>query len=56
MSCSLCPHRSPAGIALQNKAVVYDILFQAATETVQTIAADLKHLGAPIGMTAVLHT
>jgi hypothetical protein len=44
------------GIALQNKAVVYDILFRAAAETVQTIAADPKHLGAAIGMTAVLHT
>jgi hypothetical protein len=45
-----------ARIALQNKAVVYDILFRAAAETVQTIAADRKHLGATIGMTAVLHT
>jgi hypothetical protein len=45
-----------ASIALQNKAVVYDILFRAAAETVQTIAADPKHLGAAIGMTAVLHT
>jgi hypothetical protein len=45
-----------AGIALQNKAVVYDILFQAAAETVRTLAADPEHLGAAIGMTAVLHT
>jgi len=45
-----------AGIALQNKAVVYDILFRAAAETVPTLAADPKHLGAAIGMTAVLHT
>ena len=45
-----------AGIALQNKAVVYDILFQAAAETLRTIAADPKHLGAEIGMIAVLHT
>src|SRR3954469_20785708 len=45
-----------AGIALQNKAVVYDILFRAAAEALQTIAADPKHLGAAIGMTAVLHT
>ena len=45
-----------AAIALQNKAVVYDILFRAAAETVRTIAADPKHLGAEIGMTAVLHT
>lgn len=45
-----------ASIALQNKAVVYNILFRAAAEAVQTIAADSKHLGATIGMTAVLHT
>jgi hypothetical protein len=45
-----------ASLALQNKAVVYDILFRAAAETVQTIAADPQHLGATIGMTAVLHT
>ena len=37
-----------AGIALQNKAVVYDILFRAAAETVRTIAADPKHLGVAI--------
>jgi hypothetical protein len=45
-----------AAIALQNKAVVYDILFKAAAETVRTIAADPKHLGAEIGMIGVLHT
>jgi hypothetical protein len=45
-----------AGIAWQNKAVVYDLLFRAASETLLTIAADPKHLGARIGMTAVLHT
>jgi hypothetical protein len=45
-----------AAIALQNKAVVYDILFKAAAETVRTIAADPKHLGAETGMIAVLHT
>jgi hypothetical protein len=43
-------------IAYQNKAVVYDILFKAAAETLVTIAADPKHLGARIGLTAVLHT
>jgi hypothetical protein len=43
-------------IAYQNKAAVYDILFKAAAETLQTIAADPKHLGARIGLTAVLHT
>ncbi|MBY5884581.1 IS91 family transposase [Rhizobium leguminosarum] len=49
----------PAGvadIAFQNKALVYDLLFKAASETMLTIAADLKHLGARIGITAVLHT
>ena len=49
----------PAEIALvafQNKAVVYDLLFQAASETMLRIAADPRHLGARIGITAVLHT
>src|SRR5271163_3714860 len=45
-----------AAIALQNKALVYDILFRAAADTVRTLAADPEHLGAAIGMTAVLHT
>jgi Putative transposase/Transposase zinc-binding domain len=43
-------------IAWQNKAEVYGLLFKAASETMLTIAADKKHLGARIGMTAVLHT
>ena len=43
-------------IAFQNKAAVYAILFRAAAETLTTIAADPKHLGAQIGVTAVLHT
>ena len=43
-------------IAFQNKAVVYAILFRCAAETLTTIAADPKHLGAQLGMTAVLHT
>jgi hypothetical protein len=48
---------APIGdIAYQNKAVIYDILFKAAAETLITIAADTKHLGARIGLTAVLHT
>ena len=48
---------APIGdIAYQNKAVIYDILFKAASETLITIAADPKHLGARIGLTAVLHT
>lgn len=45
-----------ADLAYQNKAVVYDLLFKAAAETLLTIAADPKHLGARIGLTAVLHT
>ncbi len=45
-----------ADIALQNKAAVYDLLFRAASETMLTIAADPRHLGARIGLTAVLHT
>jgi hypothetical protein len=45
-----------AEIAFQNKAVVYGILFKAAAETLRIIAADPKHLGAEIGMVAVLHT
>ena len=43
-------------IAWQNKAVVYDLLFRAASETMMTIAADPRHLGARIGITAVLYT
>ena len=43
-------------IASQNKAAVYDLLFRTAAETLTTIAADPKHLGARIGLTAVLHT
>jgi hypothetical protein len=42
-------------IAYQNKVVVYGLLFKAAAETMLTIAADPKHLGARIGFTAVLH-
>ena len=45
-----------ADIALYNKAVVYDLLFRTASETMLTIAADRRHLGARIGITAVLHT
>jgi hypothetical protein len=43
-------------IAYQNKAVIYDLLFKASAETLITIAADPKHLGARVGITAVLHT
>ncbi len=45
-----------AEIAFQNKAVVYGILFAAAAETLRIIAADPRHLGAEIGLVAVLHT
>jgi hypothetical protein len=45
-----------ADIAYQNKSVIYDLLFKASSETLLTIAADPKHLGARIGITAVLHT
>src|SRR5262245_59926167 len=45
-----------ADIAYQNKAAIYDLLFKAAAEATLTIAADPKHLGASIGITAVLHT
>jgi len=45
-----------AAIAFTNKALVYDLLFKAASETMLAIAADPRHLGARIGITAVLHT
>ena len=45
-----------ADIAYQNKAAIYGMLFKSAAETLITIAADPKHLGARIGLTAVLHT
>ncbi|MGI8836654.1 MAG: IS91 family transposase [Pyrinomonadaceae bacterium] len=45
-----------ASVALQNQRVVYNILFATAAETLRTIAADPKHLGAEIGFLAVLHT
>jgi hypothetical protein len=43
-------------IAYQNKRMIYDLLFKASAETMLTIAADSKHLGARIAITAVLHT
>ncbi len=43
-------------LALQNPRQIYTILFQAASETLLTIAADPRHLGASIGFLAVLHT
>jgi hypothetical protein len=45
-----------ADLAYQNKAVIYDLLFKASSETMLTIAADPKHLGARIGILSVLHT
>ena len=48
--------RPIADMAYHNKAVVYDLLLKTAAETLITIAADPKHLGARIGLTAVLHT
>jgi hypothetical protein len=45
-----------SAFAFHNKAVIYDLLFKASSETMLTIAADPKHLGARIGITAVLHT
>jgi hypothetical protein len=45
-----------ADIAYQNKAVIYDLLFKVSAETMLTIAADPKRLGARIGITSVLHT
>jgi hypothetical protein len=43
-------------LAYSNKSVIYTILFKAAAKTLQTIAADPKHLGARLGITLVLHT
>jgi Putative transposase/Transposase zinc-binding domain len=48
---------APIGnIAYQNKAVIYDLLFKTSAETLITIAADPRHLGARVGVTSVLHT
>ena len=49
------PHQlSP--LALQNKKVLYDLLFRASAETLQEVAQDPRHLGADIGFLSVLHT
>jgi hypothetical protein len=45
-----------SAIAYTNKSVIYRLLFEVAAETLHTIAADPKHLGAQIGVTLVLHT
>ena len=55
MSSTRCRRRL-RDIAYQNKRVIYDLLMKASAETTLTIAADPKHLGARIGITAVLHT
>jgi hypothetical protein len=49
------PHELSA-LALQNKRVLYDLLFQASAETLLDVAADPKHLGAEVGFLSVLHT
>src|SRR5262249_11490943 len=46
----------PAPLPLQNQALLYGLLFDAAAQTVRQVAADPKHLGAQIGVVAVLHT
>ena len=48
--------KSIADIAYQNKRLIYDLLFKASAETMLTIAADPKHLGAKVGFTSVLHS
>ena len=52
--CSRAPQIG--AIAYRNKAAIYGLLFKAASEAMLTIAADPKHLGARIGVMAVLHT
>jgi len=49
------PHRL-APLALQNKKVLYDLLFRASAETLLEVARDPRHLGAEIGFFTVLHT
>src|SRR6266851_4264631 len=48
--------RELAPLALQNKKVIYDLLFHASAETLLQVAVDPKHLGAQIGFFSVLHT
>ena len=49
------PHQL-SQLILQNKKVLYDLLFRASAETLLQVAADPKHLGAQIGFLSVLHT
>jgi len=48
--------RELTSLALQNKKLFYDLLFHATAETLQTVAADPRHLGAEVGFFSVLHT
>ena len=48
--------RAIAAMAYQNKRALYALLFQASAETLATIAADPKHLGAELGFISILHT
>src|SRR5882724_5253847 len=50
------PPEQLGAVALQNKRLIYGLLFRAASETLVQIAADQRHLGAEIGLLAVLHT
>src|SRR5450756_1321611 len=56
LSCGVHLPATVADIAYQNKSVIYDLLFKASAETLITIAADPKHLGARVGITSVLHS
>jgi hypothetical protein len=49
------PHRL-GPLVLQNKEVLYDLLFRTSAETLQEVARDPRHLGAEIGFFSVLHT
>lgn len=55
-TCSSTLPAQIADIAYQNKAAIYDLLFKVSAESMLTIAADPKHLGARIGIITVLHT
>ena len=56
MWCSPCRRRSAPSPTTNKTVIYYDLLFEVAAETLRTIAADPKHLGAQIGVTLVLHT
>ena len=56
MSTSSSPPRQLAPLALQNKRLIYNLLFHASAETLMEIAHDPRHLGAEIGFFSVLHT